>query len=401
MNRADKMKRLLILGAGFLQSFVIKRAKELGYYTIAMDKNSKSIGFQYADEYGIVDIVNPEECLNFARDKKIDGVMTAATDYGVLSASFIAQELNLPGINYDSAKLIKNKHSVRKLFAENSIDDVLQYYEVKSINDLKIIKNSIKYPVMVKPSDGSGSKAAKRVNKSEQLYEACKEAIDASLIKKALIEDFIMGKEYGVESFVYRGEVYVLGIMNKEMTSPPDYAELGHMMPSGLYIEDKIKDIVRNAIKVLGVDFGAVNMDILVTEENHVCIIDVGARMGGNLIGSHIISKATGYDYLGNLIKASVNDDIDMPNCKVINSVATKILALQPGIIVGLPDINKIMRDHNIDIFFNKGIGEFIRDYHNNLDGCGYVLSVGENLMDVENNAMKAKDAINRGIIRA
>lgn len=395
------MKRLLILGAGFLQSFVIKKAKQLGYYTIVIDKNPESMGFSYADEYAIVDIVNQETCLEFAKMKRIDGVMTAATDYGVLASSYIAQELSLPGINYDSAKLIKNKHSVRKLFVDNSIDDVSQYYEVKSIDDLNRITNSIMYPVMVKPSDGSGSKAAKRVDKSKQLYEACKEAMDASLIKKALIEDFIMGKEYGVESFVYRGEVYVLGIMNKEMTSPPDYAELGHMMPSGLEIEDKIKEIAKNAIKVLGVNFGAVNMDILVTEENHVCIIDVGARMGGNLIGSHIISKATGYDYLGNLIKASVNDGIDIPNCKVVNSVATKILALTPGKITSLPDFNMIMRDYNVDIFFNKDVGEVIREYHNNLDGCGYILSIGENLMDVENNAIKAKDALNKGISRA
>ena len=123
--------------------------------------------------------------------------------------------------------------------------------------------------------------------------------------------------------------------------------------------------------------------------------------MGGNLIGSHIISKATGYDYLGNLIKASVNDDIDIPNCKVVNSVATKILALQHGMIVGLPDFSNIMNTYNVDIFFNKGVGEVIREYHNNLDGCGYVLSVGKSLVEVENNAMKAKDAINRGISRA
>lgn len=394
------MKKLLILGAGFLQSFVIKRAKELGYYAIAVDKNPNSMGFQYADEYGIVDIINLEDCLKFAKDKKIDGVMTAATDYGVLAASYIAQELDLPGINFNSAKLIKNKHSVRSLFVKNSIDDVSQYHEVESTNDLNGIINNIKYPVMVKPCDGSGSKATKRVDKLEHLFEACREATEASLIRKALIEDFIVGKEYGVESLVYKGEVFVLGIMNKEMTSPPDYAELGHMIPSGLEIEEKIKAIVKNAIKVLGVDFGAVNMDILVTEENRVCIIDVGARMGGNLIGSHIIPKATGYDYLGNLIKASVNDDIDIPKSKVINSVATKILSLKPGVISSIPHFNTIMKNYNVEIFFNKGVGEVIREYHNNLDGCGYVISAGENLVDLENNANKAKDAINIGIDR-
>src|SRR5690554_6873433 len=148
MNKDDTMKRILILGAGYLQSFVINRAKQLGYYTIAVDKNSESIGFQYADEFEIIDIVKIEECLNFARDKKVDGVLTAATDYGVLAASYISQELSLPGIKYSSAKLIKDKHLVRKTFWDYKIDDISQFYEVKSVNDLETIAKSIRYPVM-------------------------------------------------------------------------------------------------------------------------------------------------------------------------------------------------------------------------------------------------------------
>jgi phosphoribosylaminoimidazole carboxylase (NCAIR synthetase) len=103
------MKKILIIGAGFLQSFVIRKAKEMGYYTIAIDKNPNSIGFSYVDEYGIVDIIDQEACLKFAREKCIDGVMTAATDYGVLSAAYIAQQMNLPGLKYEVAKVIKNK----------------------------------------------------------------------------------------------------------------------------------------------------------------------------------------------------------------------------------------------------------------------------------------------------
>jgi len=394
------MKKILIIGAGFLQSFVIKKAKEMGYYTIAIDKNPNSIGFQYADEYGIIDIVNREDCLEFAREKSIDGVMTAATDYGVLSAAYIADKMHLPGLKYEIAKLIKNKYKVRQILFENKIDDISQYYEISDIRQLAEVRDKIHFPVMVKPSDGSGSKAAKRVDTASELNSACKEAIGASLANRALIEDFIEGKEYGVESFVYDGQVHVLGIMGKYMTSPPDYAELGHFIPSDLEIEERVREVVRNAIKALGLDFGAVNMDILVTEENQISIIDVGARMGGNLIGSHIIPISTEYDYLGNLIKASVRDDIDPPNCKTAKSVSTKILALKPGVITSLPDFDKISKDNNVDIYFIKNVGEDIRDYHNNLDGCGYALSVGKNLVEVEKNAIKAKDAINRGINR-
>ena len=83
------MKKILIIGAGFLQAFVIKKAKELGYHTITIDKNPDSIGFKYADEYEEIDIVDQEACLKYALSKNIDGVITAATDYGVLSTAYM------------------------------------------------------------------------------------------------------------------------------------------------------------------------------------------------------------------------------------------------------------------------------------------------------------------------
>ncbi|MBC3805618.1 ATP-grasp domain-containing protein [Acetobacterium fimetarium] len=394
------MKKILIIGAGFLQSFVIKKAKEIGYYTIAIDKNPNSLGFKYADEYGVVDIVDQQACLKFAKEKKVDGVMTAATDYGVLSTAFIAQQMNLPGIKYDTAKVVKNKYLVRHLLYEKKIDDISQYYEISDIEDLSGIIENIHYPVMVKPCDGSGSKAVKRANSKNELKDACTEAINASLIKKALIEDFIDGKEYGVDSFIYNGEVYVLGVMGKYMTSPPDYAELGHMMPSNLDIESRLREIVKNAVQVLGINFGAVNMDVLVTKENRVCIVDVGARMGGNLIGSHIIPIKTGIDYMGSIIKASVGDEIDLSVKNPQPCVATKVLALKPGKIAGLPDFNAIQEECKVVVYHHLEIGDTIRAYHNNLDGCGYVLAISEDRRKAIENVELARKLIDDGVVR-
>ena len=85
----------MIIGAGLLQQYVIKRAKELGYITIAVDGDKNAPGFKYADYYKIISIVDEEKCLEYAKQMKIDGVLTAATDYGVLTASYIAKELNI------------------------------------------------------------------------------------------------------------------------------------------------------------------------------------------------------------------------------------------------------------------------------------------------------------------
>ena len=103
------MKKLLMLGGGFLQNFVILKAKQLGYCVHVLDANPNALGFNYADEYAVINIVDEEACLAYAREHEIDGVLTAATDFSVLTMSRIACEMGLPGINYESAKIIKNK----------------------------------------------------------------------------------------------------------------------------------------------------------------------------------------------------------------------------------------------------------------------------------------------------
>lgn len=394
------MKKILIIGAGFLQSFVIKKAKEMGYCTITIDKNPNSIGFSYADEYGIVDIIDQEACLAFAREKCVDGVMTAATDCGVLSAAYIAQQMHLPGLSYEVAKVIKNKYMVCHTLFESNIDDISQYYEISSISEVEKLIGRIHFPVIVKPCDGSGSKATKRVDNVNNLKCACEEAIKASLIGKALIEDFIEGKEYGVESFVYNGQVYVLGVMGKYMTNPPDYAELGHCMPSQLDIEKEVKEVAKNAIKALGINFGAVNMDVLVTKYNRIFIVDIGARMGGNLIGSHIIPLGTGIDYMGNLIRASVGDPVDLSCHGSKTNVVTRLLALKPGKIASLPNFKEISKKYQVDIYHHLNVGSTIKEYHNNLDGCGYIVGISNDIKEAERRTEDSKKLVDISIIR-
>ena len=394
------MKKILIIGAGFLQSFVIQKAKELGYYTFAIDKNPNSIGFKYADEHQVIDIVNQEACLKYAYSKKIDGVMTAATDYGVLSAAYIAEKMNLPGLHYEVAKMIKNKYKVRKKLIENHVDDMVQHYEISNMDSLNAISGQIQFPVIVKPCDGSGSKAVKKVDCFQELKNAIKDAMNTSLIEKVLIEDFIEGKEYGVESIVVNNEIQVLGVMEKWMTSPPDYAELGHCLGSHLEIEEKIVKVVKESIGALGINFGAVNMDLLVTKERDICIVDVGARMGGNLIGSHIIPVGTGIDYMKSLIKMSVGDSVELTSQKERLHIATRILALKEGEIVKLPDFTEIEKRYQVKIYHYLKAGDVIKEYHNNLDGCGYVISIDKDVKIAEMRAEKAKHIIDTSIIR-
>lgn len=395
-------KKLLILGGGFLQVYVIRKAKACGYYVLVLDADPNAIGFELADEHAVINIVDEVACLKYACEKCVDGVLTAATDYGVLSMSRIATEMHLPGINYTSATLIKNKAAVRKCLFDARADDTGYSFEIDYKTDIAELSNKVKFPVMVKPCDGSGSRGASRVDKAEDFEDACKYAMAGSITHRAVAEPFVVGEEYGVESFVDRGVVHVLGVMKKEMTAPPYYAELGHVMPSGLgdEMETKVKLCVRNALFSLGVNHGSVNMDLLITDNGSVHIIDVGARMGGNLIGSHIIPQGTGVDYMENMIRAAVGDKTNWTVKWKPSPVATKLLALRPGIVTALPDFSRLAAEYNVEIAHHLHVGDQINDYHTNLDGCGYIVAGGKTVEDAIAKASEVKSIVNETIVR-
>ena len=128
--------------------------------------------------------------MHYARKNDIDGVLTAATDYGVLSSAFIASNMDLPGLDYNVAKVIKNKYLVRKALADNTLNGFAQFYEISNLEQLDELGQSIHFPVMVKPCDGSGSKGIRRVDDEKELILACHEAMELSLSHKVLIEDY-------------------------------------------------------------------------------------------------------------------------------------------------------------------------------------------------------------------
>lgn len=389
------MKKLLVIGAGFLQNFVIQKAVSMGYYTLAVDADPEAIGFTHANKHAVINIVDEMACLEYAKQEQIDGVLTAATDYGVLTAAFIAENMGLPGLKYEVAHLIKNKYRVRKSLYEHHVDDTEQAFEVDVETDIESLAKQLTYPVMVKPCDGSGSRGASRVDNASDLSNACQFAMNGSITHRAEIESFIDGIEYGAESLVINGVIHVLSIMKKWMTEPPYYAELGHAIPCGLPvdIEKKAKDCVTKAIKVLGINHGSVNMDMLITTDGKVYIVDIGARMGGNMIGLCIIPYGTGIDYVGAMIQNAVGDPVDL-SVHEHEAVATKLLAFESGIIKKMPDMKALENIYGVEIYHHMTKGMTVNEYHTNLDGCGYIVAKEKTVDEAETKALKVLETI-------
>ena len=210
-------------------------------------------------------------------------------------------------------------------------------------------------------------------------------------IRKAK-KDCSMGKAF---QLVVNGEAHVLGIMRKWMTEPPYYAELGHAIPTDLpkEVEERAALCVRKALKALGVNFGSVNMDMLITPEGKIYIVDIGARMGGNMIGPCIIPYGTGIDYVANMIRNAVGDKVDL-TAGEHGAVTTRLLAFGGGIVKRLPDFAEIEKEYGVEIYHHLELGQNVNEYHTNLDGMGYVIARAESADIAEERAQAALDYI-------
>ena len=86
------------------------------------------------------------------------------------------------------------------------------------------------------------------------------------------------------------------------------FVELEHHQPSSLAddMKDRVKAIVLNALDALHIKYGASHSELKISENGDIKVIEIGARMGGDFIGSNLVQLSTGYDFLKGVIEVSL-----------------------------------------------------------------------------------------------
>jgi biotin carboxylase len=300
------MKKIAIIGASYLQVPLVIKAKEMGVETHCFAWKDGAVCEDIADFFYPISILNKEDILKKCLEIKIDGITTIATDLATPTISYVAEYMNLIANSYQTAINSTNKWQMRNVFKTHncSIPDFFIVDKLSSIN-----VDQLSFPLIVKPIDSSGSRGVSKVSNIKEFNKAVKYAINESISQKAIIEEYIDGCEVSVESISWYGKHTIIAITDKITTGPPHFVELEHHQPSklGPLIQEKIKIETLNALNALNVQYGASHTEIKISSNNTPYLIEVGARMGGDFIGSHLTSLSTGYDYLKGVIEVALN----------------------------------------------------------------------------------------------
>ena len=300
-------KKLAIIGASYLQQPLVEKAREMGLYTICFAWEDGAVCKDLCNKFYPISIVDKDAILEVCREEKIDAITTIASDVAVLTVNYVAEQMGLIGNPDKYSQTATNKYLMRQCFMENGVPSPKFCL---TDGEVPMAISTFRFPVIVKPTDRSGSRGVEKVEKQEDLQEAITRACKESFQQKAVIEEFVEGREISVESISFEGKHYILQITDKVTTEAPFFVELEHHQPSTLPedIKSRVKAIVLNALTALHIQYGASHAELKITKDGDIRVIEIGARMGGDFIGSDLVKLSTGYDFLKGVIDVAFGD---------------------------------------------------------------------------------------------
>ncbi|AVR01176.1 lactate dehydrogenase [Oceanobacillus iheyensis] len=387
----------MILGASILQLPAILKAKELGLEVIAVDMDKDAIGSKYADVSLTISTIDIEEVIHAAKFYKIDGIMTLASDLPMRTVAAVSEELNLVGINKETATGVTNKVLMREKLNLSGVP-IPRYFEVFTNSDYQEAVQEFNSSFIVKPADNSGSRGViflEDNSNMQQVNDAYDYSKKYSHNGQIILEEYMQGPEVSVETLSVEGKTYIIAITDKVTTGAPNFVEMGHSIPSKLPIKTKanIEKVVISAVKAMGINNGPTHTELIITQDGPK-IVEIGARLGGDNITSHLVPLATGVDMIEACIKIALGF---IPN--VVKDLhmgsAIRYFDTSEGIItriIGEQDAKKIPGVK--EIHFTKNVGFQIEGIKNSIDRIGFIIAQGNSADEAVKICQKALDRI-------
>lgn len=302
-------KKILLLGGSAQQVIAIKTAKELGYYTVLCDYLSDNPGQYVADKYYNASTTDVEAVYQIARDEQVDGILAYASDPAALPAAIVAERLGLPTNPAKSVEVLGLKFPWRQFLHNNGFacPKVYSFHPDTMLEDVKDNAKDFTFPIVVKPTDSSGSKGVTMLESWDGLEQAIVWADTYSRNKVLLVEEYIQRgfpSVIGGDIFVWDGKVVLYGEMEclRDLVHSP-LIPIGEMLPAGIDTSQRnnIYKELQRIVTALDIRFGELNIEIILDKNDNVHFLELGPRAGGNMIPIQL-SDAYGID----LVKANV-----------------------------------------------------------------------------------------------
>lgn len=362
---------------------------------IAVDMDPNAIGFQEKDVIReVISTIDTPAVVAAARKHRIDGIMTLATDMPMRSVAAVAKEMNLVGIDEDTALRATNKAEMRKALQAGGVP-IPRFFKVGSREEYDEAVKTFTVPFIVKPADSSGSRGIyliKDLSQKREIREAYSYSRQFSRSGDVVVEEYMSGPEVSVETLTVDGICHVIQITDKITTGAPHFVEMGHIQPSRLPEETRrqIGEVAVAANRAIGIQNGPSHTEIIVTSEGPK-IVELGARLGGDCITTHLVPLSTGVDMVENCIRIALGEKPDIAP-KFLKGSAIRYFPQVPGRVKAIDGVKAAEKMTGVrQVSIVHGVGETITEIDSSGARMGFVIAQGE---DADHAAGMAETAL-------
>lgn len=258
--------------------------KKLGYYIICTGNIKGLPGERYVDEYIQADYSDKDLVLNIAKEKRIDAICQCCNDFGVYTAAYVAEQLNLPGYDsYETTLILHNKDRFNEFAKKHGI----RTPESRSFCDresaLQWIGKGVTYPLIMKPVDASAGNGISKVETEVEATREIENAFSKSKEGRIVIEPFISGSQHGLCTFL-RNQKVIACCSNNEYSIVNPYRVEIDTYPSENFdeVSEDLRKQIEHIAAVLELKDGIFHLQYIMDEKTPM-IIEVMRRVLGNM----------------------------------------------------------------------------------------------------------------------
>ena len=362
--------RLLILNGSISEIPLIEQGKKLGYEVITTGNDSRLIGHPFADKYIPADYSDYNAILSLVNEYEIDRIVACANDFGVITASYVAEKKHWPGHDtYENACILHQKDRCKDLIQKLGIRTPISHAFDNREMAAQYVR-SAEYPLIVKATDLTGGKGIMRADNLEEALIAIDNAFSCSRKKSIVIEPFIVGTQQSIDTFVIDGKVCA-SVSNDVFCPINPYLIQSEILPAaGIEaIQDELHRYIELICYTLGLVDGMFTLQYIV-RDGKPYIIELMRRCLGNqfLTVAHAVS---GFPFEEALVRAETGLDLSCLKWeKPIAPVAGHhgIMAPKNGVVKGytidpilepfiFKRVNLLLQYDGIDNYMNQRIG--------------------------------------------
>jgi hypothetical protein len=264
-----------------------------------------------------------------------------------------AELLGLPGIGQDAARAAQDKRVMRRRLAAAGLN-VPRFVTLDDPGQWEAALGLV-FPVVVKPACGVSSLGVTRADTPESLKSVVDQVwrVAANAFGRVtglVVEEYLDGPEYAVESLAYRGDVTVLTTGYKGDPRGPYFEESVYRAPAPLprAVADDIRREVVSAHAALGITDGPTHTELRLRGGTTPYLLEMGARIGGSGVSHYITWHVTGIDFAAQALRIAVG----LPPEPVPASgpgVAPKPIGAAANYIVPCGGFGRISAIHGLD----------------------------------------------------